>query len=179
VRRLAGLLSHDVTVRSRAGKGSVFAIEVPRGEGVERTQHERPPEVLPDRISLFVVVIDDDAASRTSIAGLLASWGCHVLCAATLSEARDAMRQREKQPVLILCDFRLAAVASGIDVLDALLAEETGDIAAALVTGDTDPHVRRLAAERGYPVLHKPVRPARLRVLIQQVLSQSYDQASE
>ncbi|MBP9118642.1 MAG: response regulator [Methyloversatilis sp.] len=179
VRRLAGLLSHDVTVRSRTGKGSVFAIEVPRGEGVERTQHERPPEVLPDRISLFVVVIDDDAASRTSIAGLLASWGCHVLCAATLSEARDAMRQREKQPVLILCDFRLAAVASGIDVLDALLAEETGDIAAALVTGDTDPHVRRLAAERGYPVLHKPVRPARLRVLIQQVLSQSYDQASE
>jgi two-component system, sensor histidine kinase len=41
------------------------------------------------------------------------------------------------------------------------------------VTGDTDPQVRRLAAARGYPVLHKPVRPARLRALIQQVITRT------
>lgn len=173
VRRLVGLLGHEVTVRSRTGAGSVFAIEVPRVESGNRPTPEEVPEVMPARLSLFVVVIDDDPGSRTSIAGLLASWGCEVLCAGTLSEARDAIRQRDKAPALILCDFRLAAVATGIDVLDTLLAEQKGEIAAALVTGDTDPQVRRMATTRGYPVLHKPVRPARLRALIQQVLAQS------
>lgn len=175
VRRLAGLLGHDVTIHSRVGGGSVFALELPWVSSRDRAQIERLPEKTPEKLSLFVVVIDDDPGSRTSIAGLLASWGCEVLCAATLSEARDAIRQRDKAPALILCDFRLAAVATGIDVLDALLSEQKGDIVAALVTGDTDPQIRRLATARGYPVLHKPVRPARLRALIQQVLAQSQD----
>jgi signal transduction histidine kinase/CheY-like chemotaxis protein len=170
VRRLTGLLGHDVAIRSRAGRGSVFSIEVPVVAAPVGRHQTGEPEPLQVPLSVFVVVIDDDPGSRTSIAGLLASWGCEVLCSANLSEARDMMRQRDKVPSLILCDFRLAAVASGIDVLDALLAEQSGDIVAALVTGDTDPQVRRMAAARGYPVLHKPVRPARLRALVQQVV---------
>lgn len=171
VRRLTGLLGHEVAIRSRPGRGSVFSIEVPVVAGTVGPRHQMgEPEPPQMPLSVFVVVIDDDPGSRTSIAGLLASWGCEVLCSANLSEARDMIRQREKLPSLILCDFRLAAVASGIDVLDALLAEQSGDIAAALVTGDTDPQVRRMAAARGYPVLHKPVRPARLRALVQQVV---------
>ncbi len=173
VRRLSTLLGHDVTVNSHPGSGSVFAINVPRVRYPAVMQAEPPLDVIPDRLTMFVVIIDDDPGSRTSIAGLLASWGCEVLCAATLSEARDAMRQRDREPAMILCDFRLAAVASGIDVLDALLAERGVSIAAAIVTGDTDPQVRRLAAARGYPVLHKPVRPARLRALIQQVITRT------
>lgn len=176
VRRLSGLLGHEVNVRSRAGHGSVFSIRLPAiaarfGIGVAGE-----PEPVPERLAVTVVVIDDDRASRASIAGLLGSWGCDVLCAAGLSEARDALRQRVHPPGLILCDFRLAAVASGIDVLDSLLAEQGGDIVGALVTGDTDPQVRRLAAGRGYPVLHKPVRPARLRALLQQVLQRQRHQ---
>jgi signal transduction histidine kinase/CheY-like chemotaxis protein len=173
VRRLAGLLGHEVIVRSKMGVGSVFAIDVPRLKGGEQISREDGPEILYDRLSLFVVVIDDDPGSRASIAGLLTTWGCEVLCAATLSEARDAIRQFDQAPGLILCDFRLAAVATGIDVLDTLLTEQKSTVAAALVTGDTDPLVRRMAASRGYPVLHKPVRPARLRALMQQVLAQS------
>lgn len=170
VRRLSALLGHDIRVHSRPGRGAVFSITLPRVGCPDSAHSDHEPESLPVKLAMAVMVIDDDPGSRTSISGLLASWGCDVLCAATLSEARDAIRQRDRPPSLILCDFRLAAVASGIDVLDALLAEQAGNIAAALVTGDTDPQVRRMAAARGYPVLHKPVRPARLRALIQQVL---------
>lgn len=170
VRRLSGLLGHEVSVRSRAGRGSVFAIRLPVVPGPAGATGSGEPEAAPERLAVTVVVIDDDRGSRSSIAGLLGSWGCDVLCAADLSEARDALRQRVHPPGLILCDFRLAAVASGIDVLDSLLTEQGGDIVGALITGDTDPQVRRLAAGRGYPVLHKPVRPARLRALLQQVV---------
>lgn len=175
VRRLSELLEHRVTVKSHPGQGAVFAIEVPRADAPDHAHRQAEPENLPERLSMSVLVIDDDAGSRTGIAGLLASWGCHVLCAATLSEARDAIRQHDRAPALILCDFRLAAVASGIDVLDTLRAELASDIAAALVTGDTDPQVRQMAAARGYPVLHKPVRPARLRALVQQTLVRSHN----
>lgn len=175
VRRLAGLLGHEVNVRSRPARGSVFSVRVRCVACPEGRCGDNEPQPLAVRLSASVVVIDDDFGSRSSIAGLLGSWGCDVLCAADLSEARDAMRQRSDLPALILCDFRLAAVASGIDVLDALLAEQGGDISAALITGDTDPQVRRMAAARGYPVLHKPVRPARLRALLQQVVLRRHD----
>lgn len=178
VRRLSGLLGHDVTIRSRAQHGSIFSVSVPCVAPPVGDVAEMEPAALPASLSLFVIVIDDDPGSRNSVAGLLQSWGCDVLCAPNLSEARDAIRLRERSPALILCDFRLAAVASGIDVLDALLAEQGGEIAGALVTGDTDPQVRRLAAARGYPVLHKPVRPARLRALVQQAVARQQNPVS-
>lgn len=178
VRRLSGLLGHDVSIRSRAQHGSVFSVSVPCVAPPVGDVVEMEPAALPASLSLFVIVIDDDPGSRNSVAGLLQSWGCDVLCAPNLSEARDAIRLRERSPALILCDFRLAAVASGIDVLDALLAEQGGEIAGALVTGDTDPQVRRLAAARGYPVLHKPVRPARLRALVQQAMARQQNPVS-
>ena len=37
VRRLGEILGHRVDVRSTSGKGSVFAIEVPRGPGAHRS----------------------------------------------------------------------------------------------------------------------------------------------
>ena len=39
----------------------------------------------------------------------------------------------------------------------------------------TDLDIQQMAAARGYPVLHKPVRPARLRALVQQTLVRSHN----
>ena len=47
------------------------------------------------------------------------------------------------------------------------------NIPAILITGDTSPERMREAYTSGYPLIHKPVRPATLRVAVNQQLSKS------
>jgi CheY-like chemotaxis protein len=68
--------------------------------------------------------------------------------------------------VLVLCDMWLGDGANGIDVLRRLAALPVPPVAAILVSGDTRPETLRAAGEAGYPLLHKPVSPAKLRAIV-------------
>ena len=69
VQRLSQLLGHTITVRSRLGKGSVFAIEVPlvlQGPGPMRELGEgREPNAPPRRGA--ILVIEDDTTLRETL----------------------------------------------------------------------------------------------------------------
>ncbi len=71
-----------------------------------------------------------------------------------------------RRPDVILCDYRLRNGQSGIDAIRRLRAHFGGDIAAALITGDTSPASLQTITQAGLPVLHKPLKPARLRAFI-------------
>ncbi|HJV27591.1 MAG TPA: ATP-binding protein [Aromatoleum sp.] len=166
VRRLTNLLGHRLTLRSRPGKGSVFAVEVPIAAPmpeVERLEDRRPPG---DLGGLSVALVDDDPLARTSMQSLLSSWGCNVIAAGDLDALTDSLRRERKQPELIISDFRLDGTRNGVDVIRSLRALHGSDIPAVLVTGDTGEDTLRLAQQQGLPLLHKPVRPARLRALL-------------
>ncbi|BAL26304.1 response regulator [Azoarcus sp. KH32C] len=166
VRRLTNLLGHRLTLRSRPGRGSVFAVEVPIAAPVpevERVEDRRPPG---DLGGLSVALVDDDPLARTSMQSLLSSWGCNVIAAGDLDALTDSLRRERKQPELIISDFRLDGTRNGVDVIRSLRALHGSDIPAVLVTGDTGEDTLRLAQQQGLPLLHKPVRPARLRALL-------------
>jgi signal transduction histidine kinase/ActR/RegA family two-component response regulator len=173
VDRLAWLLGHTVHLRSRPRRGSVFAVEVriarPQEVGSAATQ-AAGSNLLAGR---SILVVDDDAMVRESLAGLLESWGCTVTTAESEDEVVDACPREGERPDLMVCDFRLREGLDGIALIDKLRNRCGCVLPTILVTGDTDAQVAQRAAEAGLPLLHKPVRPAKLRAAMQSALAEA------
>ncbi|MFZ2163255.1 MAG: ATP-binding protein [Sideroxyarcus sp.] len=169
VDRLARLLRHSLTLRSAPNRGSTFSVTVPREFGVEELlaeQENAPYTVMPRHDSmenLQVLIVDDDMLVRISTAGILESWGCHVSVAGDLQESKDLCLQTQFD--LVICDYRLP---DGNGLMLADLIKEKCEIQPAfiLVSGDTAPEIQQAAADRGLHLMHKPVRPAKLRSLV-------------
>jgi two-component system, sensor histidine kinase len=109
-----------------------------------------------------VLVLDDEESVLDAMRRLLGSWGCQVVTAATPEDA-EALVASGKPPDLLIVDYRLRRHASGIETIARLRHAAGADIPALVVTGDTAPDRLREAQESGYPLLHKPVMPERLR----------------
>ncbi len=168
VDRLARLLQHPLSLRSGPGRGSTFAVTVPRILGVRELLADPPASVLDmpgnDGLAgLRVLVIDDDPLVLNGMSGILTSWGCAVSLAGSRQEVRD--KRAGSHFDLVICDYRLPD-GNGLEVAECM--EEACDDPPPfiLVSGDTAPHVLQAVSERGYQLLHKPVRPAKLRSLI-------------
>jgi signal transduction histidine kinase/CheY-like chemotaxis protein len=167
VERIVRLLGHAVTLKSRPGRGSVFGVRVP----IVPQQPGAPASAEPDTgaqlTGLRVLVVDDEPDVCAALRGLLERWGCSVETAASGSEALAAGRT---SPDLVLCDLRLGDGESGFDVLGRLQARWGAGLQAVIVTADASPERIAEAHARSYPLLRKPVRPAKLRALVEQLL---------
>jgi CheY-like chemotaxis protein len=172
VERLCGLLDHRIEVTSTLGKGSRFTIVVPMASG--KTASFPPASAVltidePCRGKL-VVMIDDDAMVREGMQGLLVSWGCRVVTAATDDAALAELAACASMPDLIISDYRLAAGKTGFEAVTRLRHVLGAAIPAFLISGDTAPERLREAAASGYHLLHKPVPPNALRAMVSQFL---------
>ena len=167
VQRTAALLQHKLQMRSRPGVGSRFSFEVPlapTGAVVERRRPERPQRLV-DLANLVVLVIEDDALVRESLVGLIAAWRAVVVAAEGLSAALSYL-EAGLVPDLIISDYRLRDGENGIAVLQQLRKRAGRAVPACLISGDTDPALLLAVRQAGLTLLHKPVRPAKLRSLI-------------
>jgi CheY-like chemotaxis protein len=88
-------------------------------------------------------------------------WGYRVSTAATPEEALAGIA--DAVPDLMVVDYRLPGEASGAEAIGALRARAGRRIPALVITGDTAPDRLKEAQSSGYPLLHKPVQPAKLR----------------
>lgn len=169
VDRLAKLLRHPLTVHSALHRGSTFAVTVPRLLGVDELLAE--PLHAPvaatykhDRLeNLQVLVVDDDMLVRFSTAGILESWGCQIAVAEDMQEASD--KYAEAHFDLVICDYRLPD-GDGLVLADRIKERCVIQPPFILISGDTAPEILQATNERGLHLLHKPVRPAKLRSLI-------------
>lgn len=167
VKRSCRLLNHPLTLRSNLGCGSRFTLRVP----LAPRQAEAPPPTPADIAvtgeldGLYVLLIEDDDLGSQALQGLLASWGCRV---AVAGDAASALLHLKHQPLpdYIVSDYRLRGVHNGIDAIR-LLRESSGqDMAACLISGDTEMDLRQKALAAGLVLLQKPVRPAKLRSML-------------
>lgn len=169
VERLARLLDHPVEIASRAGRGSRFSITVTRGAPRSTAA---PLEAIETGIprGALVSLIDDDALAREAMRGLISSWGCEVVSAASAAEAALKLAAYGRMPDLIVTDYRLAGGGTGLQAIAQLHSAFGAQIPACLVTGDTSPDVLGEIESAGLHALTKPVAPLRLRALVSQML---------
>jgi signal transduction histidine kinase len=178
VKRLAELLGHRIEVRSTVGRGSRFAVTLPAvplvssaGLPYSSTQAPIAFALGDDLQGRRVLVLDDDASVLEAMRVLLERWGCDVVTAATPEEAEASVTSTS--PDLLIVDYRLRHHASGIDTIGRLSALAKTAVPALVITGDTAPDRLREAQESGYPLLHKPVKPAQLRSVMRHLVGRA------
>ena len=168
VERVARVLGSKIALESESGRGSHFAITVPRSNDT--------PMELPARESARVdsgqlagitaLCIDNEPSVLDGMETLLRGWGCDVIKAASLALALTAISESSAVPSGLLVDYHLDH-GNGIEAIIALR-RRFGDLPAILITADRSPDVRELARSEGVQILHKPLKPAALRALLAQ-----------
>ena len=169
VKRLATLLRHRVTIDSVPGRGTTARIRMTRAASEAGAAK---PAIAPAHglRGTRVLVVDDEAAPRDAIAGLLEHWGCGVSVACNGDEALEHARTRALD--LVLCDVTLADGESGLDVVERLRAVLGRGLACVFVTGASTPTALAELRARGDPIVFKPAMPAKLRALIEHLLTE-------
>jgi CheY-like chemotaxis protein len=168
VERLVKLLEYPLELRSQLGRGSVFAVTVPRGRREDFVPGEAAGQIVVDRdvANSLILIVDDEPDVRDSMLALLGKWRCEVIAAESCGQMLEKLVAIKRLPDLIVSDYRLSGGENGIDVVARLREEFNAQVPALLITGDTGLEQLREAEESGLHVLHKPLNPSRLRALI-------------
>lgn len=173
VRRIAGLLGYQLTLRSAPGKGSLFRLTLPADHALQADKPDATDEVVvPDLLrNKTIVVVDDEAAVRLGMQSLLQSWGCDCVVAAEPEEVLDEIHGR--RPDFIIADLRLRNQRSGIDAIQVLRKALGQAIPAVLISGDTATEQLQAVSAAGFTMLHKPLKAVRLRALLNHAFAHS------
>ncbi|HWR75653.1 MAG TPA: ATP-binding protein [Thiobacillus sp.] len=173
VSRLGRLLGHRVDLRSRPDHGSIFSIEVPCGDTqrIQPSTVASPPGPIP--ADALVLLVDDESAILRGMAELFDNWNIDLVTAHSAEEAMQWLDSIARVPDVIVSDYRLPDDTDGIEVITRLRQKLGRDIPAILVTGDTAPDTILRISRAGFPLLHKPLRPAKLRALLTHLIQQA------
>jgi signal transduction histidine kinase/CheY-like chemotaxis protein len=172
VDRLCSLLGHRLELASTHGRGSRFAITVPRAPvQVEPAEIPHPLRAaIQPFTGKFVVVIDDDRLVLDGVCGLLRSWGCDVSASTSSGAALASLFELHQKPDLIISDHHFTHGETGINVIERLRHTFNASIPALLVTGDISVERKQEAEAGGYEMLQKPVPPMTLRATMNEIL---------
>jgi PAS domain S-box-containing protein len=165
--RLARLMNHTLTFASVPGRGSAFGVRVTRDAKAWRAKRMGTQRPAPDPIGLRglrVLCVDNDCSILDGMQALLGQWGVQVLKARSGAEAMQVCEQNEVDT--ILADYHLGDGVDGLELLRRLRELPSSASNAALISADHGAELALLARTAGFPLLHKPLRPAALRALL-------------
>lgn len=171
VRQLARKLGAELEFHSATGEGTRAQLRIASAS---------PDQPLPDdparleRVTgtPLVVLVEDDAAIRDSLAIVLTDWSCRVVAAKSGDEAIDLLSWATSEPALLIVDKRLADGEDGLETIAALRSELAADTPAILLTGDIY-QFEKLAGLPDVTVITKPADPARLQSVLLEILARA------
>lgn len=168
VERMASVLEHPLTVRSRQGKGSVFSLELPLAPDPVAGAGGLPAVPGPQGLltGASVLVVDNEPAILEGMAALLGQWGCHVRVALTAAEALAGPPAH-----VVVIDYHLGDGQLGTDLLRAMRERWGRGVAALFVTADRSDGCRQAIGRQQAPLLNKPAKPGKLRAALAALLA--------
>ena len=170
VKRITELLGYRVSLDSAPGRGSRFAVEVPKGD-VDQVPASVAPVSASDMDALrgkLIAVVDDERDVRDGLAELLGQWHCRPVVAASTAELMQSLGA--ERPDALIADYRLREYETGIGAAAALRTRFGASLPVLVMSGDTTEELFTVVREQGLPLLSKPVRAARLRATLLHLL---------
>jgi two-component system CheB/CheR fusion protein len=176
VRRLGHLMKLRVTVRSRPGQGSGFAVEgipladsSPKRRPDDDTTHAAGGSA--PRHTARVLVIEDDTELCALLQLLLVEEGHVVISCHDGVAALALVRERKFLPDLVLADYNLPNGINGVAVATQIRTLLGRQVAALILTGDTSSVAANDAARHDCMLIKKPVDAQEVTRTIQQLIS--------
>ena len=176
VKRMSEALNHPLEFCSRVGHGTMFAVSAAyAGETSNPSRFAAetaatPAPGLQGLQGLPVIFIDNDLNVLEAMQSLLVRWGCDVRLARNHDDVSEILAEQAFVPAIILADYHLDYGVSGLDVVAQIRRTLASNLPAILITADRTQSTADAATGSGLEVLHKPIRPAELRALIQHLL---------
>ncbi|GLS90936.1 hypothetical protein GCM10007916_20030 [Psychromonas marina] len=162
--RKAKLLNSEINVKTSAN-GSCFSLQI--AEGV-KTEVVAKKSMLGQENSAHILLIDDDESILSALSMLLQNWGYSVDCASDSEQAIQLLASTSF--ALIISDYQLPDNKNGVELIK--LAQQKQHLPALLLTGDIDPDKLKEGELRSYKILHKPIKPPVLRLLLRRLLAE-------
>ncbi|QVM99199.1 PAS domain-containing protein [Pseudomonas sp. SORT22] len=172
VDKIAGILGHRLQLRSVPGKGSVFTVEVPCSlQAPRRLAEPDLSEPLRERLEgARIWVLDNDAAICAGMRTLLEQWGCEVVTALSEQDLARQVACNSAEADLLIADYHLDNGRNGVDAVAAINAQRPVPLAALMITANYSNELKQQVRERGHTLMHKPVRPMKLKAAISHLL---------
>jgi len=161
-----------VLVESAPGAGTTFRVLIPAAEapaGAPAASSGTPRRRVRETMSGRILVADDEEAIRELLGELLEDWGLDVVLCPDGAEARDAFADDPQGFDLVLTDQTMPRL-TGMQLAKLVTRMQPG-VPVLLCTGygeDLKPADLEAAGVR--TLVHKPVEPAELRLLLQAAL---------
>lgn len=166
--RLAGLLGHRISLRSRPGKGSVFGVEMAVAEPAAfDTGDTEATGIAGDLAHMMVLLIEDNDDVRAAMAATLSNWRCDVLAAAKIDEAVAMTVGNGRTPDVIVTDLALRDGETGIEAINRIRNVTGLPVPAIIVTAETDPDRLGNVLDNNIMMFHKPIEPEALRLALE------------
>jgi len=165
VTRLGQQLNAPVQVNSTLGRGSCFSIELPSCLPDEPSVAKKLSINNVGLAGLRILCVDDKRENLDAMLTLLNKWQVEVKIASTPDEAMDVLSLFE--PQLILMDYNLNHEINGLQLISKIRKFLGYPIPAILVTANQDEEIITQAFNANCQYLSKPLKPAKLRVLLQ------------
>lgn len=175
VRRFATALDHEIHLKSRLGRGSMFGVTAPHTSAPAETALTREP-AHPESAyggieDARILLIENDLSSAEGLANLLEKWGCDVAIAKSAADAVDNITALDEVPDIIVADLHLDNGETGIDAVEKIRDAIETRIPAIIVTADYSAKAASDAASFGHELLKKPIKPAEMRSLLSFLLT--------
>ena len=170
-KRLSESLEHKIVSKSTFGSGSCFSVLVNIGEKtVDENQDESFMNIM-NLSGVNILLVEDDMDVLKATKQLLESWGCKVKTARNKDEVMNLIKENPyDNPDIILADNRLPGDASGIDITYLIQEKLQASIPCVIMTGDVERNHVQSIIDQGFPVLLKPIQPAKFRAMLSHLI---------
>ncbi len=165
VDKIARMLGHRIRVSSHPGRGSCFAIDVPLAKRAPKARPEpSTTELVLQRLQgARVWVLDNDTAICAGMRTLLEGWGCKVITALSEEDLARQVDNFHAEADLMIADYHLDNGHTGIDVVATVNARRASPLPALMITANYSNELKQQVRELGHMLMHKPVRPMKLK----------------
>ncbi|MCP1601841.1 Na+/proline symporter/signal transduction histidine kinase [Aeromonas caviae] len=169
-RGISLVLGHQLSLRSWPGAGSVFAITLNLATRPVIPSQVTTPALRDSQLEgVRILCIDNEEDILIAMASLLGRWGCEVRCAQSLEQAEEIIGGGFL-PALVLSDYHLDDGKTGLQALHMIRLAHGNGIGGIIISADRKSELQAQIREHGFGYVSKPVKPLKLRALMNSLL---------